>query len=245
MLERLKIAGGSIVAFSALVGLAAYRGPEAAAAQMRRQVEFPIVNRMPPVVITKVTLGSVAVQAGRFVRPANTPPDPITPFLADDDWVQNLTVYLLNRTNQTIVYADFTFSFPETTDWASRFRAGSGLVLGRIPQSAAFGDDGRPIHQPPEAQPILFRPGETMAIHLGDHIDRIKADVEPTRPLAALTAIEVRLVGVFFADGLRWGPRYMTLDPRSHTWRTMGPDYFPGDMNRNYPGQPGWGDGRR
>jgi hypothetical protein len=91
----------------------------------------------------------------------------------------------------------------------------------------------------------VFRPGQLVALHLGDYIERIKADVEPTRPLAALTTMEVGLAGFFFGDGTQWNGSYRALDPESHTWRRMDPGYFPGDMSRNYPGQPGWVDDQR
>jgi hypothetical protein len=42
------------------------------------------------VLVTEVTLGNVAVQAGHFGRN-----DPVTPFQANDDWIQNLSIYLL------------------------------------------------------------------------------------------------------------------------------------------------------
>ena len=72
--------------------------------------------------------------------------DPVAPFLADDDWVQNLTVYLFNRTNQTIVQGVLNFSFPETLDYAAHRGPVFQLQLGRIPESVAF-DKGRPIPQ--------------------------------------------------------------------------------------------------
>jgi len=243
MLKRLKAVGGSVLAFSVLLILAAqYVKPEAAAAPMQRQVEVHIANKMEPVVVTRITLGNVTVQSGRFVKPVGAAQDPVTPFPADDDWVQNLTVYLLNRTNQTIVYAHFNFSFPETTDWASRFRAAFPLTLGRIPESAAF-DRGKPIRQRPESQPILFRPGQTLAIHLGDYIDQIKAHVEPARPLAALTTMDVGLAGFFFENGLQWSGSFRVLDPQSSTWRRIDdPNYFPGDADGRWPGRPGWVD---
>jgi len=241
MLKRPKVVGGSVLAFSVLVISAArYVKPETAAAQMQRQVESPIATKIEPVVVTKITHRNVAVQPGRFVKPAEAAPDPVTPFPADDDWVQNLTVYLLNRTNRTVVYASVYFSFPETTDWATRSRAVFPLTLGRIPPSVTVDMNGRPPQQRPESQPILFTPGQTMAIHLGDYIDRIKADVESVRPLAALTQVSVSFGRFFFADGMQWNGGYRVLDPQAASWRRMDRDYFPGDMDGRWPGRPGW-----
>jgi hypothetical protein len=243
MFKGLKVVGGGVLAFSVLLFLAArYVRPEAAAAQMQRQVEVDIANKMQPVVVTKINLGNVTVQQGRFVKPVGAVQDPVTPFPADDDWIQNLTVYLFNRTNQTIVYAHFNFSFPETTNWATRFRAVFPLTLGRIPPEAAF-ENGRAIPQPPGSQPIMFRPGQTMAIRLGDYIDQIKAAVEPHRPLAALTTMGLGPATLFFDGGLRWDGRFRVLDPQTSAWRRIDdPNYFPGDPDGRWPGRPGWVD---
>jgi hypothetical protein len=190
MSRQFKLLGGSGLLFSLVVLLASqYVESEAATpGKMQRQVETHIANKLQPVVVTKVTLGEVIVQRGRFIKPVGEIQDPVSQFMADDDWVQNLTIYLLNRSNQNIVQAAFNFSFPETTDWATHYRPVFKLYLGRIPASVAF-DKGRPIQQAQDVQPLSFRPGETMAIHLADYTDRIKADIEPSRPLAALTSM--------------------------------------------------------
>jgi hypothetical protein len=241
MFKRLKVIGGGVLAFSVLLILAAqYVKAQAARAQTQRQVQFHIATRIEPVVVTKITLGNVAVQPGRFIKTVGTPTDPVTPFWADDDWVQNLTVYLLNRTNQTIVYSSVYFSFPETSDLLTHSRAVFPLTLGRIPPSVTVDMNGKAVRQRPESQPILFRPGQTMAIHLGDYIDQIKTDVESVKPLAALTTVEVGFGRFFFADGMQWNGGYRVLDPQSSNWRRMGPDYFPGDMDGRWPGRTGW-----
>jgi len=241
----LKVAGGSGLAFAVLLSLAAlYLKPEAAAAaQAERQIQIPPARKNEAVVITKITLGDVVVQSVRVIKAVGVAPDPITPFQADDDWVQNLTLYLFNRTNQTIVYATVNFSFPETGDGHTVPRRGYMLNLGRVPPPAAFDRNGKPLRQRPESQPIWFRPGQELAIRLGDYVDRIKTNVEPFMPLAVLTRLNVDLGLVFFADGMQWsgGGGFRALDPQTFTWRRLGPDYFPGDMDRKWPGHP-WKD---
>lgn len=242
MLKRLRLIGGSGLVLAILVTLAArYVKSEAATlVPMQRQVNAHVPNKMQPVVVTKITLDDVTVQPGRFVKPVGEVQDPVTPFIADDDWVQRLTVYLLNRTNRTIVKAAFTFSFPETSDWAAHIRPVFSLSLGRIPPSVAF-EKGRPIFQKPESQPLQFGPGQTMAIRLGDYIDQIKADIEPAMPLAALSTLEVGVAGFFFEGGLRWDGSFRAFDPQSSAWnRVDDPNYFPGDADGRWPGRPGW-----
>lgn len=243
MFGFLHVSGGRALVFSVLAIFALQcMKTNAALAQMQRQVEPPIVRQLHPVVVTRITLGAVTVQRGRFIKPVGTAQDPVSPFQADDNWVGNLTVHLLNRTNQTIVCAVLNLSFPETTNWATHFRAGYQLALGRIPSSVAFRPDGRPIPPRPDSTPILFRPGQEMAIHLGDYIDQIKKAAESVRPLAALTTMNVNLVAFYFVDGTKWSGAYEVFDPQNFTWRRTDAEYFPGNFRRNWPGQPGWVD---
>jgi hypothetical protein len=241
MFKWLKAAAGCGLALTVVLGLAfQHARVQAATSQMQRRAEPLVATKMSPVVVTKITHGDVRVQSGRFVKPRGALSDPVTPFLADDEWVQNLTVYLLNRTNQLIVYVSINLTFPETTDLVTRFRAGYQVHLGRIPAAAAY-ENGRPVPQPPERQPILFQPGQILAVHLGDYIDEIKADVERARPLAGLTTIHVNLSMCYFAGGgLRWNGGYSVFDPQSHAWQPIARGYFPGDPDIRWPGLPGW-----
>ncbi len=131
-------------------------------------------------------------------------------------------------------------SFPETTNYATRFRAAFPLALGHVPVSAPGGPDNARLPQRLVSQPIVFRPGQTMMLHLGDYIDTIKARIEPARPIAALTTMNVNAAAVFLADGTQWNTGYRAFDQQSSTWRRMESWYFPGNRNRLWPGQPGW-----
>jgi hypothetical protein len=245
MFGRLKVVGGGVLAVSALVALVAwYVNPEGAAAQTQKQVEYPSAHKNAPVVVTKVTLGNLVVQRGRFIK-LRAAEDPITPFHADDNWGQNLTVYFLNRTDKIIVFMNVSFSFPETTVRrdGSIFRSFFPVTLGRIPAAALFDARGRPMEDQMGAQPITFQPGQTIAIHLGGYIGQIKEHVEPVLPLAAASQINVNFHEVFFADGMKGeGNGYTVFDPQKSAWSRMDSGYFPGDMDRYWPGRPGWPD---
>ncbi|SPF53649.1 exported hypothetical protein [Candidatus Sulfopaludibacter sp. SbA4] len=240
MLRSFKVIGGSALAFALLLAVATQWPTQgtAAAAQAQRQVLFNIASNYEPVVITKVTLANTVVQTGRFIKPATDAPDATTPFQADDDWIQNLAVHLLNRTNKPIVYAMLNFSFPETLN--GHMLRGYPLSLGRIPQPADFDRNGSPLRQRPGLQPILFRPHQTMVIALADYIDRIKANVEPVIPLATAMQVKVHLIAFYFADGMKWDGAFRTPDRQNFTWTKMDRNYFPGDVNLNWPGRPGW-----
>src|SRR6185312_474079 len=102
----------------ALLVLIPVQLPKSAAAT-QKQVEFNIARRDWPVAITGVLLGGARVQAGRF---RTEQPAPITPFDAGDDWIRNLNISLLNRTNKTIIYMIVRFSFPETAVGRTQLR---------------------------------------------------------------------------------------------------------------------------
>ena len=243
MTKRPRLIVVSVLAFSALAGLAAYCvKPELArAAGPQREVWVPTYGAFSPVVVAYVTLGDVVVQKCRVVKPRTEPPDPITPFSADDDWIRNLTVYLLNRTDKPIVFLTVGFAFPDT--YVEQTHAGFSVTLGVIPPSALFDLNGRPVKvkQPPGTKPIFFGPGEMMPIHLADYLDRIDVKRHLPASLAAQTTISVApQPGTIFADGMWFNGGYRVFDPETSTWRRMDDGYFPGHPGRNLPGRPGW-----
>jgi len=213
----------------------------AAAAQAERQVQVPIANRVLPVVITKVTLGDTVVQAGRFTRPRPTI-DPTTPFQADGDWIRNLTIHLFNRTNTMIVFAKILLIFPETGDGVTRPYRVHPLDLGRMPAGDAFMSNGELFSQPPERVPLSFGPSQAMAVALGDHIDAIRSGTRSVIALAAATKLRIDLTEFCFVDGMRWlGGGFDDPDPQHPgKWKYRGSGYFPGDIDSNWPGLPGW-----
>jgi hypothetical protein len=192
------------------------------------------------VVVIKVTLGDVEVQAGRF---ASDPwkIDPITPFQAGNDWIHNLTIHLFNRTNRIIVCANIVLIFPETGDGHTKPWHVSNLNLGQIPPAAAIDRNGQAFPQPPDRQHLSFGPGQTMVIALGDYIDRIRS-VESAIPLAAATKLRISLSSFYFRGGMKFAAGgYSTPDPQiPGNWLHPGPDHFPGDMEGRWPGRPGW-----
>jgi len=244
MFKTLKLVGGIALAFALILTFTTHRlnSGATAAAEAERQVDVPVARKIQPVVVTKVTLGNAVVQAGRFVKPETAPLDPVTRFQAGDDWIQNLTIYLFNRTNFTIVYANIHLGFPETGDGLGQPQRSFTLQFGRIPPAADFDQSGNALPQPPARQPMLFRSRETIAIHLGDYIDRMRASAEPTIPLATVTKLGIHLGIYYFADGMLWHGRYSMPDRQTFRWKPMDPNYFPGDMDRNWPGRPGWVD---
>lgn len=185
------------------------------------------------VAITKVTLGNAEVQCGLVLSPTEL--QPVKPIQAGDDWLQNVTIYLLNRTDKTVVEGQIVLSFPETGD------GGSGnpvrefhITFGRLPAAAAYsGRTGQAIVEPPSVQPISFAPGQTLQVRLGDYIDNIKASLD-NLAFTAVTKCVIRRGAFFFGDGMRWfAGGYHVPDPQH-------PGKFKELDGRYFPGTPTW-----
>ena len=136
MFTSLKVVGGVALTFVLLLVLVTQwpKPVNAAAVATVRQVQVPVSTKKNPLVITKVTLGDTIVQLGRMVAPTE---ELTTPFLAGVDWIQNLNIYLYNRTNRKIVFAEIVLYFPETGDGRTQPMYAVTLHLGRIPPSAS------------------------------------------------------------------------------------------------------------
>ena len=238
MFKRSKLVGGCTLAFSAFALLAAHfiNSAVVGAAPGLKVITPSPAARIQPVVVTKITLGNVTVQKGRFAKPRTEPEDPITPFQAGDDWVENLTFYILNRTDKPIVHANFTLTFPEV---APVYR----LELGNTPPGFTFNRDTKPFAETPRPT-FWFGPKQTMAVHLSDYNDQIRTRVETTARtrVSSLTRMNLLCSGVDFEDGMRFDGPYEAMDPQTHTWRSLGRNYFPGNVDLYWPGQPGWVD---
>jgi hypothetical protein len=239
MFKLLRVSDGFLVAPLLVIAglLSHFANPSrAVAAQVQREVRpSTIATKLSPVVVTKVMLGDKTVQKGLAKKIS---PDPITAFLADDSWVRNLKVYLLNRTNRTIVYLFLYFGFPDTT--IGQTRAFFTLPLGRLPSSIAVDRQGKPLAQRPDAKEIMFLPHETMVVNLGDYAGQLVAALRSAERLSAQTTITVNLSSIYFEDGMWWnGGSYNTLDWKNLAWRPMDPNYFPGDVEHDWPGSRG------
>ncbi|MGB9458025.1 MAG: hypothetical protein WCB12_18390 [Bryobacteraceae bacterium] len=191
-------------------------------------IEVEPQHRNDPVMITRVAFRDSDLQCGLIA--SRTEVEPVTPFEAGDDWLQNLTLYLLNRTNKTIAFSNIVLAFPETGDGRSPQHPQRvyNLNLGRLPDFVAFsGRTGEPLRQDPSRQSMSFAPGQTLPIHLGDYIDHIKASLDDI-PFTVTKCI-IRRSSVVFDDGMRWDGNYSLPDPdHPGKWKRVEGDYFPG-----------------
>jgi hypothetical protein len=171
------------------------------------------------------------------VTVAGSPINNLKPFLAPDDWVQTMTISLKNRTNKTVVYVYVLLGFPEAGDGRTEPYAAYRIRLGRIPALDAYTRSGRSFYDP-NRKPLSFGPGQTLEIHVGDYIDRIRQVVEKKMYLTMVTKCVIDLSDAYFEDGMCWngGSGFGVADP-DHVGRFkyFERHYFPGDRTQNWP----------
>jgi hypothetical protein len=251
MIKRITLAAASIIPLLVLIGLLArYIGPAAAQGLPQRTVETPIVTKMAPLVFFKASIpGGTTVQTGRFAKPRSQPPDPITPFEAGDDWVQQITVYFLNRAQRSLTWVFISFDFLDANGGPNMSR----LYLGLVPETAAsdpkenwWSPSGAPPStvptvNPPGRLPLLVRPGELLEIRLGDYWDQIGRELSPQLSLETVRRMTVVVQGCYLGPDVMWnGNHFRVRDRASNTWQDANRDYFPGDTESRLPGLPGW-----
>jgi hypothetical protein len=202
-----------------------------------KQVTCVPQTPMDAVVITKVTVAGQEVQCGLTLGPdyAQT----VTPFQAGDDWLSQMDIYLFNRTNKTIAYATLLLAFPDTGNGITDPMSVYGLSVGRLPDVDAFSSPTRSRRVKPGSKPANFAPGQTLVIHVRDHLDAIKAYVEQRMPLYLASKLETTRGSFYFDDGMRWtgGGGFSVPDPEHQgKFKYLDPArFFPGRSDLNWP----------
>lgn len=190
-----------------------------------KTIEVDMHQQLDAVAITRVTLGGVDVQCGLIVSKSEL--QPVTPIAASGDWLQNIKIHLLNRTDKNIVYGQILLVFPETgTGRSDSPRAACPISFGRRPPAANFSGTGEPMRQRPDVKPVLFAAGKTMVLNLADYSDEINATVDSN----AVSKVIIRRSWFVFDDAMRWASgRYSTPDPEHPgKWKYLDVQYFPG-----------------
>ena len=194
--------------------------------------------RSDPVSYIEVTTEGLEIQPG--ISAAVFVNRPAVPFQADEDWLKNMLILLLNRTDKEIVCADIDFMFPDAGDGSpSRPVVEYHLTLGQRPEVDAFNSRGRKIPPNPAKQPLSFSPGQTLTIHVGDYIEEIGSVVEQKLPLSQISKLAVRRRRFYFSDGMIWDDlrSYGIPDPNhpgQFAFKQRG-SYFPGHPSENWP----------
>jgi hypothetical protein len=156
-----------------------------------------------------------------------------TPFQADEGWLKNMTITLINRTDKPIVYAQIMLWFPDTMN-ANPDKATTSyrVIVGQRPESSLFYKDGSKIPPDTTKKPLLLAPGETLVISLAADAEAIQSTIEGggNTSFSNITRLNIEPRDFYFADGMRWSiGSYYTPDA-SHPGKYIKLDdtYFPG-----------------
>lgn len=142
-----------------------------------------------PVKIVGLRLGDISVQ-------------PNTPFLAQTDCLEKLSIVLKNKTHKKITAAVIHLDFPDTES-AEHPRMGHQVQLGPWPEHALYTRNGRRVHQKPTG-PFALLPGQEAIVPLSPEYGAIKAFIETRQPMRTIKVCWVRLQLFYFDDGTRW-----------------------------------------
>lgn len=208
-------------------------------------VDLDAQFKTDPVTYTKVTFQDQEIQPGMSTGPDERQVHSGTPFQADENWLKNLSISLLNRTNKEIVRVELDIVFPDTGDGSpSHPVTVYRLWLGQRPEIVSFTRSGRKLPPEPDKQPLSFSPGQTLVLNLADYADAIQTCVEGGCggigiPFAQVKRIAIHRTQFYFADGMCWnlsGYGFPVLDhPGQFTYKPRG-SYFPGrDPSQDWP----------
>ena len=173
MAGRTSFLGGGVLLGVLVVALGVHYGAtrSVAAAELERTVHLGTAVKMQPVAIVKVALGPSTVQLGRWDKPARETPDPDTPFTGDDNWLQELTVYVLNRTDRPIAFLTLQLDFREHqaafSGTAMRNCGGRPAGSARLSVSSCS-TSSRPTEIKGDARRVDRRPQPQCVITAGD-----------------------------------------------------------------------------
>ena len=190
------------------------------------------------VLISSVAIAGKTVECGLFIKPPVVI-QPVTPFQASNDWLQHMTVSLVNRTNKTIVFGSLLFQFLDTGDCHALPCVRANLTFGQRPVIDAYdGRTGQPLKlDHPERLPLEWKPEQMIVVHVSDYMDDIERRLSDSMLVTAVTKLNVYRGSFYFADGMQWNlGRYSFPDPEHRgKFKELPADYFPGRRGNNWP----------
>jgi hypothetical protein len=90
-----------------------------------------------------------------------------------------------------------------------------------------------------DKQPLLWMPGQTLVVRVGDYFDEIQSIVEEKLSFTKVTRVAIRRLQFYFVHGMRWNDLvgFGVPDP-NHPGQFTNMDrnaYFPGEPRNDWP----------
>lgn len=201
---------------------------------LNRTVSVDAEFRSDAVAISRVAFAGAPIECG--IPYSATAATPVFPFSAGPDWLTQLTIYVQNRTDKTIVYTELSLNFPETGDGRTPQTPQTRvpLRLGYYPAAVAYFGTGQQM--PQVSRPLLnWEPGKTIALTISSEVfGEIQTNLSSRLPAPAnATKVVIRREAAIFSDNTRWVSHGFSVpDPqRPGRWRPITDlNYFPGHM---------------
>jgi hypothetical protein len=191
------------------------------------------------VLISNVAVDGKTVECGLFIRPPLVI-QPVTPFQAGPDWLSQMTVSLVNRTNKTIVFGGIHLTFLDTGNCSpAQPCVGAELHFGQRPAIDAYdGRTGRPTKpEHPGRPPFDWKPEQTIVVRVSDYMPEIEESLTNFMAVSSVSKINLHRDAFYFRDGMIWSlGRYAVPDPQHRgKFKELPADYFPGRRGNNWP----------
>jgi len=191
------------------------------------------------VLISNVSVAGKTIECGLFIKPPVVI-QPVTPFQAGPNWLSQMTISLVNRTNKTIVFGGISLRFLDTGDCSpAQPCVGTQLHFGQRPTIDAYdGRTGKPLRpEHPERPALDWNSEQTITIHVSDYMREIEESLTNFMTAAAVTRVNFSRGSFYFSDGMRWSlGRYAVPDPQHPgKFKELPADYFPGRRGNNWP----------
>ncbi|SRR5579884_190903 len=190
------------------------------------------------VMISDISVAGKTIECGLFIKPPAVV-QPVSPFQASSDWLQQMTISLINRTNKTIVFGAIELVFLDTGDCRSLPCTAYPIHLGQMPAMDAYdGRTGLPLKpEQPERAALDWKPGQTITIHVNDYFAQIEGVLSRSMPVTAVAKVAVHIGPFFFEDGMRWSLGRYSVPDAEHPgkFKYLPADYFPGRRGNNWP----------
>jgi hypothetical protein len=191
-----------------------------------------------PVMITNISVDGKPIECRLFIKPPGVF-QAVTPFEAGGNWLSQMILSLINRTDKTIVFGGIDLDFLDTGDCRTQPCVGAQLDFGQRPAIDAYdGRTGQPLKpEHPERPPLNWKRGQTITIRVSDYMPQIEEDLSNFMSVTAVTKMNVHRLVFYFDDGMEWSlGRYSVPDPeRPGKFNPLPASYFPGKRGHNWP----------